>query len=159
MGMIGIYVAISEEEARQLADGQLLPDDMELYERDDQLDIDKSWQAISFVLTGELAGGSPPLSYAVPTIGELLLDYGDYGAFYLLPAQLAEAAQALSEISEEEFHNLYVQHSPIEHQIYPVTEGEDPKELLDYLEHHFTALVAYYRRAAERGQGMLFYIA
>lgn len=159
MGMIGIYVTISQEEARQLAEGLLLPDDMNLYDRENRLDIDKAWQGIGFVLTGELAGGQPPLGHLVPTQGDRVLDFGDYGAFYLKPEEVAEVVQAISGITEDDFRERFNRNSPLEHEIYPVTEGEDAEEFLIYLYSHFTELAAYFRQAAGLGQGMLFYIA
>ena len=87
------------------------------------------------------------------------MDFGDYGAFYLKPEDVAEVAQAISGIGESDFRARFDQHSPIENEISPVTEGEDAEEFLIYLYSHFTELAAYFRQAAGLGQGMLFYIA
>ncbi|WP_245583162.1 YfbM family protein [Paenibacillus daejeonensis] len=157
--MIGIYTAISRDESQQLADGQLLPDDMELYERENQLDIDKAWQALGYVLTGKLGGGEGPISYAVPMHGERLLDYGDYGAFYLLPEQVAEASAALAQVTKDDFQERFALNNPVKEQVYPVMDDEDEDEFLSYIYDYFTQLTAYYRQAAENRQGILFYIA
>ena len=53
------------------------------------------------------------------------MDFGDYGAFYLKPEDVAEVAQAISGIGESDFRARFDQHSPIENEISPVTEGED----------------------------------
>ena len=159
MGMIGIYAAISGEEVQQLAKGQLLPDDMELYERKNRLDIDKAWQALGYVLTGELGGGEGPEGHVVPIQGERLLDYGDYGAFYLFPEQVREVSAAMAGMTENDFRERFAQNNPVKEQVYPVMGEEDEDEFRSYIYDYFTQLTAYYRQAAENRQGMLFYIA
>ena len=64
-----------------------------------QFSVDKAWQAIHFLLTGEIEGGSPPLAWAV--LGGLeLADEKNYTGGsplrILSPEQVREVAEALS---------------------------------------------------------------
>lgn len=65
MGMIGYYIALPEEEIQQLAARTKMLEDMDPYNREN-LDIDKSWQALYYLLCEDICDGGPPLGYVVP---------------------------------------------------------------------------------------------
>lgn len=69
-----------------------------------QFSVDKAWQAIHFLLTGQIEGGSPPLALAV-FVGFELADKKNYTAgrpFRILsPEQVREIDEALAGIIPE----------------------------------------------------------
>ncbi|MFS0723066.1 YfbM family protein [Paenibacillus sp. 1P07SE] len=158
MGMIGYFSAVSREEAGQLAHGGLELEDLNPYERP-SLDIDKSWQAIHFVLCGDIADGEPPLGYVVPMLDAQAIEFGEFGAFYLLPGQVAEAAQALKGFTREDFRARYDIDQLASNQVYPVFTDEDSEEFFDYLATNLEAVSELYKQAAELGQGIVFFVS
>src|SRR2546427_8330026 len=65
------------------------------------LDLDKSWQVLHFVLTGDAWEGSGPLRNAIlggTTIGA---DLGYGPAHYVTPSEVAAVAVALASLSED----------------------------------------------------------
>lgn len=158
MGMIGYYVAIPDEQIKLLAQGELKLEVLDPYALE-QLDIDKSWQGIHYLLCQELDNGEPPLGYAVPLLDNQGLEFGDFGAFYLTPEQVAEAAAALAQLSESALRDRYDFAEFAREQIYPLIEGEDGGEFLDYLLSHLVNLQVFYRQAEAEGNGIVFYIS
>ena len=65
MGMAGNYVAVED-----LLLGQIINGDKDIFEIDpaqcQSLNIDKSWQAIQYLLCKDVDGGELPMCYVVP---------------------------------------------------------------------------------------------
>jgi hypothetical protein len=121
------------------------------------LDIDKSWHAIHFLLTGSAWEGEAPLANTVLGGTELGDEDVGYGvARYLTPDEVREVSEALGAITPEE---LMQRSSPQEMQaadIYPNIwdRGEDE---LEYVREYYDMLVRFFRGAAEAGEAMLLY--
>lgn len=158
VGMIGYYVAIPEEQIKLLAQGELMLEDLDPYALE-QLDIDKSWQGIHYLLCKELDNGEPPLGYAVPMLDDQGLDFGEFGAFYLTHEQVVEASAALAQLSESALKDRYDFAEFAKEQVYPIIEGEDGGEFLDYLLGNLVNLQVFYRKAEAEGEGIVFYIS
>jgi hypothetical protein len=165
MGMIGYFAAI---DASALAGIQADPSLMEefLYpddgdsEPENSLDVDKSWHAIHYMLTGTADGGHGPLAMTVLGGEELGDDMGMGPARFLSPQQVKEVADALAKLTLEQFANNYKPAEMTAMQIYPdVIWERDGQEGLDYVIENFQQLVPFYREAAVRGDGMILSIA
>jgi hypothetical protein len=117
--------------------------------------LEKMWQAVHFLITGQEWEGDPPLSFAV--LGhEEIGDDGGYGpARYLTPEEVRSVSAALSTITTEELRRRFDPEALEAAQIYPNVWDEDPDDLFEEIESYFSELVAYYRDAASRGNAML----
>ncbi len=158
MGMIGGYLAVDRTLIEQLAQGKQNMDDVDM-EHFADLDIDKSWQAIHFILCGELSDGTPPKGYVVPMIGGQFLEFGEYGAFYLFPEQVQEASQYLESLTEEELKNLYNFDALAKNEIYPIYDGDNGDEFFEYIAEYLQNIKTFYATMVRKEQGVIFYIA
>ncbi len=162
MGMVGNFVAIRPTQLQGFLDA---PDSVESFlygDADDRepanhLDIDKSWQGIHFLLTGDAWAGAPPLALAILGGIEVGGDVGYGPARYLTPAEVKQVASALAAVSRHQLAAKYSSASFIEADIYPEIWDEGD-EALDYLLVNFDALIEFYRQASIRGDAVLKYL-
>lgn len=163
MSMIGNFRRLSEDELDSLvanpegiadflyAEGADLDDE-------DQLDIDKTWHAIHYLLTGSTWGGEGPLANAV--LGGLPLGEEDVGygpARFIRSSQVAETSQALQAISSEQLWSRFDAKAMRKEQIYPDFEGGD--EDREYVCTYFEDLKKFYATAAANGDAMILYLS
>lgn len=121
------------------------------------LDIDKSWHAIHFLLTGEPWDGALPLLNAVmggTELGEEDVGYGP--ARYLLPAEVKAVAQALASLSGEALWQRFDAKAFARAEIYPQGWSEDGKH---YVLGHYERLRAIFAEAAQADDAMLLYLS
>lgn len=122
------------------------------------LDLHKAWHGIHFLLTGQAAGGTPPLAYAVLGFPEQPIgdDLGDGPATYLEPARVRDVAAALAELSPDELRRRFDPAQMTALEIEPTAiwkrAGEDDFE---WLMQFYAPLPDYYAEAAQRGDAML----
>ena len=158
MGMIGNYVATDSDMLQQIENGALDLLDIDSEEHP-TLDIDKSWQAIHFLLCDDIADGEPPFGYVVPMRDENALDIEmDFGAFALTSVETREAYECIKNIGEEELREKYDFQSFIDNEIYPVIDDEDMDDFFDYIYENFKSIQEFYKTASESGKGIVFYI-
>lgn len=165
MGMCGYLRAITPDQLQRLVDdpdgfGSFLPFAAEPGpDPGESVDLDKSWHAIHYLLTGEQYDGEPPLCNAVlggDPVGE---DLGYGPARYLTAAEVVDVADALGTVDPDDLRQRYGDGSPLaDADIYPSIWDRDP-DGLDYVLTHFAELVAFYRRAADNGRAVLQFIA
>jgi Domain of unknown function (DUF1877) len=160
MGMTGYLQQISPESLRLIESDSSSITSIVFPEEDIEdtsLDIDKAWQGLHFLLTGEeWGGGDPPLAYTI--LGGSVIEDTDFVAcFYVTPEQVKEVAEALSTISEADLVNKCKSEEMVN--VYPFNLTEEfYEEDLDYLLGYFKDIVEYYQSAAEKGYAMLIYI-
>ena len=161
MGMTGNYVLLPEETIQQIAEKKLDFFDIAPPTEDNMsLDIDKSWQAIHFLLCGDLDDGEPPLGYVVPLIDAQFFDSDfDFGSFYLFHSQIKKAFAKIKEIDKESFRRLYDFPLLLEESIYPLTPEESEEEFFQYLYQNFESIKGIFHRARETNSGLIFYIS
>ena len=161
MGMTGNYVLLPEETIQQIAEKKLDFFDITPPTEDNMsLDIDKSWQAIHFLLCGDLDDGEPPLGYVVPLIDAQFFDSDfDFGSFYLFHSQIKKAFAKIKEIDKESFRRLYDFPLLLEESIYPLTPEESEEEFFQYLYQNFESIKGLLHRALETNSGLIFYIS
>lgn len=121
-----------------------------------ELDLQKAWHGLHFLLTGVPEGGEPPTADAITGGREIpdrdgIMGYGP--ARYLTPEQVREVSTALQQVSEKNLAGRFNLDAAIAAKIYAVRDPDDLKDLLFY----FRQLKAYYKRAAAKGNGMLLY--
>lgn len=164
MSMIGTFRRISAAQLHRLQDDPsqlsrfLYPDDAETAS-DHDLDVDKAWHAIHFLLTGQVWEGQPPLANAVlggDPISDEDVGYGP--ARYLLPEDVQQVANALFDVSQQALLARFEPQALNKAGIYPPGWRGNPEEL-EYIGRYYDLLRDYFRAAAQASDVMLMWIS
>lgn len=161
MSMIGNFLRISPDTLETLiadpngVEALLYPESDEA--PDGNLDIDKAWHGIHFILTGTAWEGDGPLAMAVMGGTEIGEDVGYGPATYLTPDEVSDVAAALEPLTPEAFRARFDPTAMAAASIYAMGDS-DPGEDLGYLDGYFTELRTYYLETAAQGWAMLRYV-
>ncbi|WP_312110040.1 YfbM family protein [Brevibacillus reuszeri] len=161
MAMRGYYFAMDDNLVQQIAAGDITLESLKI---DDypRLDIDRSWEAIHYLLCGDISDGEPPLGYVVPMTLDKGIDFGSFGAFSLRAEQVAEALQAMSELDEVQLRLLYDFPAMVKDEVYPLepdtVSDEDEDEFFAYMLQNFNEIRRFYSQTLAEGKGLIFYI-
>ncbi len=121
-------------------------------------DLDKSWDGIHRTLTdGELSwdNGEYPLNHAIIG-GRQLYEGDDYIFTFVSVAQVADVAQAVNSISDEEFRERFFRIDPASFQrTWGEWEQVDERNF-EYVAGWFGELKPFYAKAAAAGRAVLF---
>ena len=155
MSMIGNYRCITENELDTLLEvpetiAEFLYGEKTQAETEKQLDIDKAWHALHYLLNGTAWGGEGPLANAVlggEPIGEEDVGYGP--CRYLRSIQVFETSNALQIISSEQLWSRFNAAEMKKAEIYPKFEGGE--EVKEYLCGNFESIKAFFAAAASHG--------
>lgn len=166
MGMIGNYYMADEETVRSIQNGALSVEDLIYDENDDvdeeaSLDIDKAWNAIHFVLTGEAELEDNHSLLAKVVLGGTPVNEEDvgYGPALLITAEeVRQIAEAIQPIGREAFGERFHVAEMLENEVYPVMPDEDEEGFFEYVWDYFTAVQAFFQNASSQGKCVLFYI-
>ncbi|MCI5058430.1 MAG: YfbM family protein [Flavobacteriales bacterium] len=166
MGMIGNVIRVSHEELNSfLNDSELLEKKIyaeESYEAEWFLDLDKSWDGINYILTGEVIGGleSEPneLQRALFSF-QIINEEQDLGygpAQYLSPSQVKETYSELEKITDDILKSKINPSEMTEMGIYPEiwTESESQEFLID----SFKEFKEFYKMASENNEAIITYL-
>ena len=165
MSMIGNYYMTDRETVEKIQAGELAVEDL-IYGEDDNvdeeclLDIDKTWYAIHFTLTGEIDEADESILTKVVFSANPINDEDvGYGPVSLIgEEEVKEIDKELKNISQADFRSKFNLKDMIENEIYPVMEGEDESEFFEYVWVHFEALKNFFSKAASQNKCILFYI-
>ncbi|MCG7409477.1 YfbM family protein [Paenibacillus sp. ACRRX] len=161
MGMRGYYFAMDDNMVQQITAGDIALKSLKI---DDYpgLDIDRSWEAIHYLLCGDIADGEPPLGYVVPLTSDKGIDFGSFGAFSLRAEQVAEALLAMSELDEAQLRLRYDFPAMVKEEVYPLepdtVSDEDEDEFFAYMLQNFNEIRRFYSQTVAEGKGLIFYI-
>jgi len=125
----------------------------------DDLEIDKAWHGIHFLLTGTAWGDSLPLSFIVAGGEEVGDDLGYGPARALRSEDVLKIETALEPLTTEELRRRFDAGRMTELEIYPFGWSQDPDGELEYLLEFYTELRAFVGRTAERQYGLLVYLS
>ena len=161
MGMRGNYVAFEDSLFSQVLNG-----DKNIFDIDPGqcpcLEVDKSWQAIQYLLCKDIDGGEPPSGYVVPMRNENELNCGfDFGAFYITAKQVKEASDYLDSLDDNTLMDMYDFMLMKENRIYPLCGKEDASEagvFYEYIYSYFLEIRKYFKRMAEKEYAIIFYV-
>jgi hypothetical protein len=132
MSMIGNYLIVSKQDLDSLyADPDSISDFLYEEKSEEIIDIDKAWHAIHFTLNGSEWEGQLPLFYTVlggAPIGEEDIGYGPARGLY--HQEVCETSEALQEIDEKRFREMFNLKALSENNIYPEIWNEGEEELL-----------------------------
>ncbi|MEF2245644.1 YfbM family protein [Paenibacillus sp. IITD108] len=161
MGIYGYYFAIDDKLVQQIDVGEIALENLNIADYPG-LDIDRSWEAIHYLLCGDISDGEPPLGYVVPMTSDKGIDFGSFGAFILRAEQVAAALQAMSELDEAQLRMRYDFPAMAKEEVYPLesdsVSDEDEDPFFDYLLQHFNEIRRFYSQAAAEGKGLVFYL-
>lgn len=158
MGMTGNYIVIESDKLEQVKNNELDILDIDTDEYP-SLDIDKSWQAIHFLLCDDIDDGEPPLGNVVPMRDDNWLGAEmEYGAFAITPKEVHEAYKAIKDMGENELRQKYNFESLLENEIYPVVEDEDADDFFDYTYANFKCIQEFFQIASENHFAVIFYV-
>ena len=163
MSMIGAFVCATDEEIRSLhsTPREIVPFLEQLEEARDgrALEIDKTWHALHWLLTGTEYEGEPPLNVMVSggsEIGDVEAGYGPARA--LTSEEVRDIDQALASISTADLLARYDGRAMRD--LYPgIWDRVDEREIiLDDLAFQFDRLKGFIARASEEGLGVIAYL-
>lgn len=126
------------------------------------LDLDKTWQALHYLLTGEPEGGALPLGFlCVDEDGRACVNVGDedvgYGpAMAISPMATAQIAAAVAALDDAALMARYDARRMTELEIYPSVIWErDGDEARAYVAEYAAELRAFLAMAQRHGLGLL----
>lgn len=166
MGMIGNVIRVSQEELNgflnnsETLESKIYAD--ESYEAEWFLDLDKSWDGINYILTGEIIGGieNEPNELQRALFSFQIIDEGQdlgYGpAQYLNPNQVKETYCELEKITDDVLKSKINGSEMNEIGIYPEiwTESESHEFLID----SFKEFKEFYKKASENNEAIITYL-
>jgi len=124
-----------------------------------ELEVDKSWHGLHFLLTGSAWEGSFPLNFIVAGGQEVGDDLGYGPARGLTSAEVLTVAAALEPLTADQLGQRFDAQRMTELQIYPFGWSDDPDGERDYLLDFYADLRAFVRRTAEQGHALLVYLS
>ena len=160
MGMIGYLQQVSPKLLTALIQGEL---DIHEYlfdqENGEELDLDKAWHGLHYLLCGDAFQGELPLFNALMG-GRPINEHEteDIIVRYLTVEEVAEVSNALAHIGQAQLKQAFDPHEMNEAGVYPSSDWSEDGEL-DYLLGYYEPLKNYYRQAAATGEGMLLYVS
>jgi len=166
MGMIGNVIRVSEEELNTfLNNSEILEKKIfanESYESEWFLDLDKSWDGINYILTGEIIGGleNDPNELQRALFSFQIIDEEQdlgYGpAQYLNPNQVKETYSELEKITADNLKSKINGSEMNAIGIYPEiwTEAESREFLID----SFIEFKEFYKKASKNNEAIITYL-
>lgn len=120
-----------------------------------ELDLEKSWHVLHYLLTGRVNEAPPPLGNAILGGTEIGEDLGYGPARFLSPGQVREVAVALAAISKKDLADRFNLEAIMLAHVYPVRDESE----LELAQQYFEDLSEFYADTAASGNAMLLYIA
>lgn len=166
MGMIGnLLRATGTQLDEYLKDSSLLEssiyDEGTDEENPNLTDIDKAWDGIIFLLTGQgLANADHPL-LSVLFSGQVIDEEQDLGygpAHYLTPEQVVDLNNQISKITVEDLKKKYDPKRMEELEVYPSIWEEEGDDAFDYLSEYFEVVQEVYAEAAKNGEAIITFV-
>ncbi len=126
------------------------------FSEETDLDLDKSWHAIHFLLTGKPGEAPPPLGNAVLGGTPIGADLGYGPTRYLTPEQVYDVTVGLATISRAELLSRFKAGEFEKNKIYSKWD-ESPADF-EYIGSNYERLIAFFSKAAQAGDAILIYI-
>ena len=162
MSMIGNLLRITEAELEMclknsaVLENRIYNDESE---NDQLVDIDKSWEGIIFLLTGQNLSNAVHPFVSVLFSGQLIDEEQDLGygpAHYLTPEQVVQLNNEISKITTDELRMRFDPDKMSVLEIYPMIWEED--EAFEYISDGFLTLQQVFSNAAKRGEAIVTFL-
>ncbi len=123
------------------------------------LSIEKSWQAIHYILNGDPWQGTGPLGNTVLGGREIGEDLGYGPARFLTPEQVKETSKALDAFTPEQFTERLRDADFEANDIY-VFSGEDPNDpdVIEELVGYYGDIRTFFKNSAGKNHGIVLYL-
>ena len=167
MGMIGNIIRVSQEQLNSfLENSETLENKIyeeESYEAEWFLDLDKSWDGINYILTGNIVGAieNEPNELQRALFSFQIIDEEQdlgYGpAHYLNPSQVKATNSELEKITDGLLKSKINGSTMNEIGIYPEIWMES--ESREFLIESFKAFKAFYKKASENNEAIITYLS
>ncbi|WP_258100815.1 YfbM family protein [Marinoscillum pacificum] len=169
MGMIGSFIRLSEKELNEIKnDSELLESKAfaeDAFDADWMLDVDKSWEGLHYLLTGQSLADSEVDGYPDGIRSKIVFsnqfvdpeqDLGYGPAHYLTASQVKQADEELSKMNLEVLRKNIDWSDMQARNVYPQIwqESEGP----EYLFENFTDLKEFVKKAAEENEALISFI-
>lgn len=159
MGMIASFLKVSESELNLILDDSSILE-TKIYneeENSDLIDIDKAWDGILFLLTGNgfsnLDGDLSRVIFSEEFV-DIQQDLGYGPAHYLTPTEVKELSSRISEITIEDLKKSYDSSKMMELDIYPQV-WDDEESSFEYLSEYFLELQLFYKIASAKDEAII----
>ena len=154
MGMCAVYQEVKEEDLKKLLESDDFFEDIEeLEEKDgtDLCDIDKMWNALHFLLTGELYSSKDNLLDELIFGSENINEESEEVARYIPKEKVIEISKKINEINFQDCLKNLDMNIFKENNIYPdIWDYIDEKEeIMKELSEHFENLKNFYNKVAK----------
>lgn len=127
---------------------------------DSELNLDKAWHGIHFLLTGDAKPNGTLASKVIMGGEDIGPDQGYGPAQLLKPAEVKAIALLLEETTTNLLRKRFNPKAMARANIYPdVIWEREGEEALDYVLDYYKKLVAFYKLAASKGQAVIFVIS
>ncbi len=162
MSMIANLLRVTKSELEEyLKDSALLEDKIYGEEQDNEnlVDIDKSWEGILFLLTGQNLATAEHNLARVLFSGQLIDEEQDLGygsAHYLTPEQVAELNSELSVITTADLKQKFSPEKMNELEVYPKIWEEG--NAFDYLAEGFQTVQKVFSDATKNGEAIITFL-
>jgi len=157
--MSGNYLMVEESIIEELKSGEVDITEF-LYEsehnKEDYLNIDKSWHGIHFLLCADPCGGEKPLFNVVMGGEEINEEDVGYGpARYLTSLEVSEVFEAIKDITKDELSQKFDLEEFSRNDIYPNYQSQED---FKYLWFHFEQLKNFFEKASNVHKAVIVYI-
>ncbi len=161
MSMIGNFFKADDEIVQKMRQGTT--EDIIYNDAYDEnmIDIDKTWHAIHFILSGDAYESNEDNVLSKLILGGTPINEEDlgYGPALLLDKNLVkQIAEALHAWDETLFREKFDFNNMIANEIYPIIDGEDENDFYNYVWDYFINLKTFIIEAAEEGQNVITFI-
>jgi hypothetical protein len=119
----------------------------------DNIDIDKAWHGLHFLMTGTAWSGDPPLNFLLAG-GTKVADDDDCTTRLYSSNELREINRALKAVDQSQLKSSYNPSAMLKLDIYPDIWQRDARAF-EYCIDHFAALRKFIARAEQSGLGMV----
>ncbi len=166
MSMIGNFLRVTNEELEEyLNDSSKLDDRLNKefeMEESNLVDIDKSWEGILFLLTGQNSENlDHPLSKVLFS-GQIIDEDQDLGygpGHYLRPDQVKKLYSDIAMLSTADLQGRYDPAKMDALNIYPTGWMENGDDLLDYLLEYFENVKEVYSTASANNEALITFLS
>lgn len=127
---------------------------------DTEVDLDKAWHGIHFLLTGSVEPNGTLASKVIMGGENIGPDRGYGPAQLLTPAEVKAIAQLLDQTTPEMLRKRFNPKEMTQSGVSPAIIWErDGDEALSFVLNYYKKLVSFYKLAAERGQAVIFVLS